>query len=149
MSDKIVRAYQARGFECLCGNARMAARAVTSFYDEGLRPSGLRATQLAVLWAVVAMPGSTIKSIAKCIAMDATTLTRNLRLMAAEGLVELGEGEDRREKAVSPTAKGRRLFAKAMPLWEKTQARFASAAGQDPGSMNRLLLAISRPARKG
>jgi DNA-binding MarR family transcriptional regulator len=148
MSDKVVQNYRARGFECLCGNARMAARAVTSFYDEGLRPSGLRATQLAVLWAVVALPGATIKAIAKCIAMDATTLTRNLRVMADDGLVELAEGEDRRERAVRPTAKGRRLFAKAMPLWEQTQARFARLSGQDTAAMNRLLLAISRPARK-
>ena len=33
--------YSPRGLNCLCGNLRMAARAVTRVYDEHLRPSGM------------------------------------------------------------------------------------------------------------
>jgi DNA-binding MarR family transcriptional regulator len=144
---KALATYGPRGFECLCGNVRMAARAVTAVYDGHLQPAGLRASQLAVLWAVVALPGSTVTTIAKTIAMDATTLTRNLRIMERESLVTMIAGSDRREREVHATAKGRRAFAKAMPLWEAAQREVAQTAGRDVREMNRVLLAMSRAAR--
>lgn len=146
-SMKALATHGPRGFECLCGNARMAARAVTSVYDEHLRPTGLRASQLAVLWAVVALPGSTVTAIAKTIAMDATTLTRNLRILERDSLVTMVAGSDRREREVHASAKGRRAFAKAMPLWEAAQRRVARSTGRDVREMNRVLLAMSRAAR--
>jgi DNA-binding MarR family transcriptional regulator len=125
----------------------MAARALTSIYDEALQPSGLRATQLAVLWAVVALPGSTVKSLARAIAMDATTLTRNLRLLQRDQLIEATEGADRREREIHASARGRRAFAKAMPLWEAAQKKVERSAGREAREMNRVLLALSRSAR--
>ena len=144
---KAIATHGSRGFECLCGNARMAARALTSIYDEALQPSGLRATQLAVLWAVVALTGSTVKSLARTIAMDATTLTRNLRLLQRDQLIEATEGADRREREIRASARGRRAFAKAMPLWEAAQKKVERSAGREARDMNRVLLALSRPAR--
>jgi len=67
--------YSSRGLECICGNLRMASRAVTSVYDSHLREAGLQASQMAVLWAVAGMPGSGIKDIAKRIAMDESAHT--------------------------------------------------------------------------
>jgi DNA-binding MarR family transcriptional regulator len=144
---KALATYGPRGFECLCGNVRMASRAVTAIYDEHLRPSGLRASQLAVLWAAVALPGSTVKSIAKAIAMDATTLTRNLRILERDSLVSMAAGTDRREREVQATAAGRRAFARAMPRWEAAQREVAQTTGRDVREMNRVLLAMSRAAR--
>ena len=65
----------------------MAARALTSVYDEHLKPSGLRSTQLAVLWAVVAVGDGTVGKIAKTIAMDDSSLTRTLKLLERDKLV--------------------------------------------------------------
>ena len=48
--DNVLKKFRPRGFECMCGNVRMAARSLTNVYDEHLQPSGLRSTQLAVLW---------------------------------------------------------------------------------------------------
>ncbi|HTN48532.1 MAG TPA: MarR family winged helix-turn-helix transcriptional regulator [Burkholderiaceae bacterium] len=146
--NKATATHGPRGFECLCGNARMAARALTSIYDQALQPAGLRAPQLAVLWAVVALPGRTVKSLAGTIAMDATTLTRNLRLLERDSLIELVEGTDRREREVHATARGRRAFAKAMPLWEAAQKQVERIAGREARELNRVLLALSRSARQ-
>ena len=35
---------------CVCGNLRMAARLVTAYYDAALRPCGIEANQMAMLW---------------------------------------------------------------------------------------------------
>jgi DNA-binding MarR family transcriptional regulator len=70
-----------RGFDCVCGNLRMAARAVTAVYDRHLAPTGLQASQMAVLWAVAGLRGATVKAIARRIAMGETSLLRNLRVL--------------------------------------------------------------------
>ncbi len=120
--DNVLKRFRNIGFECLCGNVRMAARSLTSTYDEHLKASGLRATQLAVLWAVVALDDGTVGKIAKVIAMDDSSLTRTLKLLERDKLVSLVAGSDRREKRVRATARGRKAFSAAMPLWENAQA---------------------------
>ncbi len=140
--------YKARGFECFAGNARMAARAATKLYDEHLRPSGLRATQLAVLWAVLALEPVTARRIASTIVSDETTLSRNLKVLAADGLIDLVPGEDRRERLVRLTRAGRRALERALPLWEQAQADMRDklgAAGAD--TLTRGMLNLAALAR--
>ena len=50
---------------CACHKVRMAARAVTRSYDEMLRPTGLRATQVALLVAVATGQASSIAALAQ------------------------------------------------------------------------------------
>ena len=78
-----------RGFDCLCGNLRMAARAVTAAYDGHLRPAGLQASQLAVLWAVAGPRGESVSRIAAKLAMHDTALVRNLRVLEGRGWVSI------------------------------------------------------------
>jgi DNA-binding MarR family transcriptional regulator len=103
---------------------RMAARAVTRFYDDELRSSGLRATQLLVLVAVAGgvEDAMSIAALAKFMGMDRSTLTRNLRPLEREGLLKLGNEGWRRSRLVEITAKGRSRLKQALPLWEKAQA---------------------------
>ena len=63
-----------RGFDCVCGNLRMAARAVSGVYDRHLAGAGVKASQMAVLWAVSDAQGMTVKALAERIAMHETTL---------------------------------------------------------------------------
>ncbi len=46
--------YVPRGSECAYANLKLLARAVSTIYDDALRPAGLRASQLALLWAIAA-----------------------------------------------------------------------------------------------
>ena len=45
------------------------------------------------------------------------------------GLVERGEGEDRRQRPIAITPAGRDALGQALPLWEKAQARIAGGLG--------------------
>ena len=126
MSRQQVEHYRPRGFDCVCGNLRMAARAVSAVYDKHLAPVGLQASQMAVLWAVAGMHGATVKAIARRIAMSETSMLRNLRILEREGHVALDVAEaDRRQRLVALTAAGEALFAKALPRWERAQAEIA------------------------
>lgn len=136
-----------KGFDCLCGNLRMAARAVTALYDRELRPLGLQASQLAVLWAIAGLPERTVKQVARHIAMDETTLLRNLRVLERAGWVAIEVGaSDRRQRIVRLTDEGRALFARALPVWQKAQARVQKLIAGELGEMNRQLVRLSRLA---
>src|SRR5215470_12825992 len=91
---------------CVCNKTRIAARLVTRLYDEALRPTGLRATQFAVLVALDGDGAMSIAALAKLMAMDRSTLTRNLRPLETGGLVARGDEGWRRSRTVEITAKG-------------------------------------------
>ena len=67
--------------DCTCNNLRKAARAVTQYYDDALRPSGIRATQFSLLSAIKEFGTVSIGALAEESVMDRTTLTRNLKLL--------------------------------------------------------------------
>ena len=107
----------------------MAARAVTRLYDEELRDSGLRATQVSVLVAIAVDEVMSIAALAKFMGMDRSTLTRNLRPLERDGLVKLGNEGWRRSRTVEVTKKGRSRLKDALPLWEKAQAALRRKLG--------------------
>jgi DNA-binding MarR family transcriptional regulator len=132
---------------CACFGVRRAARAVTQLYDDMLRPSGLRATQFSLL-AVIRLTGtSTITALAEAAVMDRTTVTRNLKPLAEDGLVAVREGGDARVREVTLTAAGRARLTAALPYWERAQRRMTDALGQP--RMDRLLADLSSAVAAG
>lgn len=129
------------GSACVCFNLRKAARAVTQLYDEKLRPTGLRTTQLSVLAVTEKLGPLTVSRLAEATVTDRTTLTRNLKLLEEQGLVRITPGADRRERQVGLTERGRRALAEAYPLWKGVQAEVAKGLG--PDRMERLLTDLS------
>jgi DNA-binding MarR family transcriptional regulator len=82
-----------------------------------LRPYGLDYTRWRVLAVLQEHSGATMGRLSDLTSVDRTTLTRTLGLMEKAGLVARRErASDRRSIAISLTAKGRRLFARILPL---------------------------------
>jgi DNA-binding MarR family transcriptional regulator len=115
---------------CTCFGLRKAARAVTQMYDQALKPSGLRATQLSLLFAAERAGPRGIGELAELMVMDRTTLTRNLKPLLDKGLLETIEGADRRRRPIAITAKGRKTMAQALPYWREAQSRLAGSLGR-------------------
>lgn len=116
---------------CACANLRMASRAVTQFYDEALKPAGLRATQFTLLSALLQVEQIAITELAERLVMDRTTLTRNLEPLEQKKLIDIYPGEDRRTRLVNLTERGRQALAKATPLWQQAQSQVTQALGED------------------
>ena len=122
---------------CTCFNLRKAARAVTQMYDEALQPSGLRATQFSLL-SVVENTGPTgMTELARTLVIDRTTLTRNLKPLFDQELLQVVDGADRRQRPIALTSRGRDRLAQALPLWCAVQARLVE--GFDPARWTGLL----------
>ena len=106
---------------CTCLHLRKASRAITKVYDEGLKPAGLRSTQLPVLVTLVSSGQMTVNHLADELLMDRTSLSRLLRPLVIHGLIETAPGEDRRTRELSITPEGREIVANAFPMWGRVQ----------------------------
>ena len=115
---------------CTCFGLRKAARAVTQMYDQALKPTGLRATQLSLLFSVERTGPRGMAELAEQLVMDRTTLTRNLKPLLDRGLLKSVEGSDRRRRPIAITAKGRAALAHALPYWREAQARMTGGLGR-------------------
>ena len=116
---------------CVGWNIRRANRAVSRFYDDVLRPSGLRITQFSLLARVMELQPVTINDLAEAVLMDRTTLGRNLKPLEKQGLVRIAPGPDRRTRLVTPTPEGGAALMRTLPLWQKAQAHMRNKLGDD------------------
>src|SRR5262245_39521938 len=132
---------------CVCNKTRTAARVVTRLYDEALRPVQLRATQFALLVSLGDGGAMSIAALAKLMAMDRSTLTRNLRPLETGGLVALGDEGWRRSRSVGITAKGRARLRQGLPLWESAQSEVLRRLG--PSNWSRVQAGLDLLAGMG
>jgi len=114
---------------CACIRARRASRALTAVYDSALRPVRLKITQFSQLRNVHRLQPVSISALAKEMALDRSTLGRNLLVLQRRGLVALGEGDDLRQRSVELTAKGAATLEKALPCWERAQQKVERRLG--------------------
>jgi DNA-binding MarR family transcriptional regulator len=115
---------------CNCYAIRKAARHVTQHYDRTLAPSGLRTTQYSLLSRIDRTGPRTINELAAELALDRTTMGRNIRPLERDGLIMLTtDPNDRRRRALSLTDLGRTRLAEARALWVDAQGRFEAAYG--------------------
>jgi DNA-binding MarR family transcriptional regulator len=112
-TDAIVARYADRGRECAFANTRLLGRVVTNFYDAALEPADLRASQLALLRAIVACEPVEMGRLGEVTETGQTTLSRTVEKLRRAALVGAEAGRDRRVRLLGLTGEGRRRFARA------------------------------------
>jgi DNA-binding MarR family transcriptional regulator len=115
---------------CVCNNLRRAARTVTNYYDELLESTGLRVSQLTILVILYLFGPQTINQIADKLALNRTTLARNLKPLAHKGLLTIASGSDQRSRVITLTAQGEAALLDVLPLWEQAQAHMVEGLGK-------------------
>ncbi len=118
----------ARGLveSCAGWNARLAARRITQFLEREMAGGGLGLAQLGLMAQIAAAADDTLGALAERTGLDPSTLSRNLRTLEAEGLVEIAVVEtDLRRRAVWLTEAGARRLEAAIPVWRKAHAKLA------------------------
>ena len=107
--------------QCLCLHTQRAARVLARRFDEALRAFNLTNGQFSLLMSLNRASPPGIGESAAFLAMDRTTLARNLEPLQRDGLVEVKPGKDQRMRLVRLTTKGADLLAQAIPIWEEGQ----------------------------
>lgn len=115
---------------CACASLRRAARAISQLYDDALRGVGLRGSQFTLLQALDLAGPLTQGQLGHILAIDSTTLSRTLRGLAAENLILITPGADRRERVLTLSEAGAARLSEARPHWEQVQAMLHRRLGE-------------------
>ncbi len=106
---------------CLCLHVHRAARVIARRFDDAMRPLDLTNGQFSLLMALNQLTPPGMSAVASLLAMDRTTLIAALKPLRRRGLVNVAVNDaDRRTRSVTLTTKGRRLLARAVPVWKQT-----------------------------
>jgi len=108
---------------------RQLSRAVTRHYDAYVAPLGLKNTQYSLLSHVVRLGPIRPGDLARHMRLDASTLTRNLQPLLAQGWVALGPGDDARSRLVEATESGQAKRAEAQRAWKQAQLALNARLG--------------------
>lgn len=130
--------------ECIALRVRMLSRIVTGIYDTALRPLGLKAAQFNLLIAAAKLGLASPAKVCQILHLDASTLSRNLDRLRAGGWLETVEGDDARRQPFRLTPAGKRLLGRAIPAWDRAQARVRHLLGDE--AVARLMAATARAA---
>jgi DNA-binding MarR family transcriptional regulator len=106
---------------CTNFKLRQLTRRVSQHYDHIVGAAGVKTTQYSLLSNVVRLAPVRPGVLAKAMEMDASTLTRNLQPLVAQGWVEVGPGSDGRTRTVTATPAGRAKRAEAQREWKHAQ----------------------------
>ena len=121
---------------------------LTGVYDHELRRSGLPATQFALLAILDKRPGAAQEQLAAWMAMEQSTLSRNLKGIVRNGWISSAAAPGRRVARYRLTAQGRAALRRARPAWQRAQARVKRALGADWRALGRLLQKVSALAER-
>src|ERR1700761_1215718 len=110
--------HQGSRSRCHCTALRKASRRISQLYDAALAPSGLKATQRAILAQIRLSETATVGALAEAMVMDAGGLAHTLKPLIRDGLVAVGvDPQDRRNRLIRLTPTGKARLKQSDALW--------------------------------
>lgn len=103
--------------DCLVLNTIRTARAITRRYDNYLATYHVTVVQFSVMVHIRQFQGSTIQDLANRMAMDRSTLSRNMDILIRNGFVEKAQTGKGNARNCHLTAAGNALLDQLMPKW--------------------------------
>ena len=116
---------------CTSFRLRQVTRRVSQHFDRVVGEAGLKTTQYSLLSHLVRLGPIRPVDLAREMAMEPSTLTRNLQPLAERGLLEVGPGVDARSRVVTITQAGRAKHAEAARQWKRAQLALNERLGNE------------------
>ena len=116
---------------CTSLKLRQLSRRVSQRFDHIVGEAGLKTTQYSLLSNIVARGPIRPGELAAAMEMDASTLTRNLQPLIAQGWVVVGAGTDGRSRSVAITDAGRTKRSEAQRDWKRAQLELNERLGPE------------------
>jgi DNA-binding MarR family transcriptional regulator len=130
---------------CLCLHVQRAARALARRFDDAMRPLDLTNGQFSLMMALNRPKPPAMTAVAALLVVDRTTLTAALKPLQRRRLIKVTiDPADRRSRLMALTQNGRRLLARAVPVWERTHRKVEGLLPDgDPDGLRNNLRALS------
>ncbi|HEX4536131.1 MAG TPA: MarR family winged helix-turn-helix transcriptional regulator [Candidatus Acidoferrum sp.] len=116
---------------CASLNFRRTSRTVTRMYDTLMQESGVRSTQFAILVGIAKLQPVAMGTLAKVLMLDSSTLTRSVRLLQKEKMIEISKRSQMRRRFLKLTPSGQKALQRSLPLWRAAHERFLAEVGAD------------------
>jgi DNA-binding MarR family transcriptional regulator len=117
---------------CAGLQSRLAARRITQFLEREMQGVGLTLAQIGLMAQIAVSSDDTLGALAQRSGLEQSTLSRNLRTLEGDGLIEIATVEnDLRRRAVWLTESGARRLEAAIPIWCKAHAKLARRLSPD------------------
>jgi DNA-binding MarR family transcriptional regulator len=117
---------------CHCVVARQMTRHLSKLYERHLAPSGITATQLAILSFIDRHQELTMNELAEMLLMDRTTLVRALKPLQIQGYVlTVRHPDEPRRHMISLSLSGSLKIEEVTPLWEAAQHEYETEIGPE------------------
>jgi DNA-binding MarR family transcriptional regulator len=128
---------------CTNDTLRRATRHLGQLYDEAFAPTGLKSTQLVLMFQIARLTGDegpTLQTVAAHVGVGVSALTYALRPLLRDGLVDLvADLKDKRAKHAVLTASGRERLDEGIKLWSEANRRVETLLGPDDAKLLRSL----------
>ena len=132
-SPKTLRTDARAALETCAGwNVRLAARRITQFLEQRMEGSELSFAQFGLMAEIASAADDTITALAEHMGLDQSTLSRTLRTLEGEGLIEITVVEsDQRKRMVWLTEKGARRLEASLVSWRQAHAELGKLVSTD------------------
>lgn len=117
---------------CVGLGCRLLARRITQTLEQDIAGTGLSLAQLGLMAQIAVAADDTVGSLVNRTGLDQSTLSRNLRALESQGLVEIAIVEsDLRRRAVWLTEAGARRLESAIPRWRAANDKLAQRISKE------------------
>lgn len=127
--ERALRRCRLHPSSCVLRHVTRTSRAIVAAFDRALEPARLTGHQFNLMMTLTLSGDLTVGVLAEQLGMDPTTVPRVAAPLRRERLIASRIGDDRRQRVLTVTARGRRRLAAALPLWEAQQQRVIAALG--------------------
>jgi len=114
---------------CTSFRLRQVTRRVSQHFDRIVGTTGLKTTQYSLLSNLERLGPLRPGELAKAMAMEPSTLTRNLQPLVRLGWAVIGPGADGRSREAAITPAGRAKRAEAQRQWKRAQLELNERLG--------------------
>jgi DNA-binding MarR family transcriptional regulator len=115
--------------QCTANKTRQLARKVMAHFEGSIASLGIKGTQFALLGCVLRDGPIKPSDLAKVMELSASTLSRNVQPLIAQGLLVMGQGSDARSRLLSITPDGKKLWIQAGKRWQGAQVVLGQQMG--------------------
>lgn len=131
--------------ECIAVRMRILNRVISKIYDDALRQTGAKVSQMNILVAVGKLGTARPADVCTALHLDVSTLSRNVERMKARGWLEVIPDEDGRAQPFRLTSEGRKLLEQAAPAWKEAQEQAKQLLGENiTGQLNQAVKRVNK-----
>ncbi len=117
--------------DCLAVRVRLIARAVSSLYDEAVAAHGITIAQLNLLAALGEVGPCPPRKLGEVLQLERSTISRNLDLLMAKGLVEAVSSDAKGIREVILSSEGEKKIGAVLPNWRAAQKQACELLGME------------------